>query len=114
MVLVINNLPANAGDTRDVDLIPGVGNGNRLQYSCLESSMGRRAWWATINGATESDTAEHIPYDPAQILLQQCTSFIHSKLALKTHKISNNRRMDNELSYIHTVKNYLAGKKMDY
>ena len=56
MVLVINNLPANAGDTRDVDLIPGVGNGNPLQYSCLESSMGRRAWWATINGATKSQT----------------------------------------------------------
>ena len=68
--------------------------------------MGYNQW-----GHKEPDTAEHIPYDPAQILLQQCTSFIHSKLALKTHKIPSNRRMDNELSYIHTVKNYLAGKK---
>ena len=46
---VLKNLPPNAGDTRDVDLIPGsgrypgVGNGNLLQYSCLENSMDREA-----------------------------------------------------------------------
>ena len=45
--LVVKNPPANAGDTREVGLIPGlgrspgVGNGNPLQYSCLESSMDR-------------------------------------------------------------------------
>ena len=45
MALVIKNPPANAGDTRDVGLIPGsgrspgVGNGNPLQYSCLEDPM---------------------------------------------------------------------------
>ena len=33
---------------------PEVGNGNPLQYSCLENSMERGAWWATIHGATES------------------------------------------------------------
>ena len=43
MVLVVKNTPANAGDARDSSLIPGlgrvpgVGNGNPLQYSCLES-----------------------------------------------------------------------------
>ena len=43
MVLVIKNLPANAGDIRDMGLIsglgrfPGKGNGNTLQYSCLEN-----------------------------------------------------------------------------
>ena len=46
---VVKNLPANAGDTRDAGLIPGSGrfpgegNGNPLQYSCLESSMDRGA-----------------------------------------------------------------------
>ena len=44
---VVKNLPANAEDTRDKDLIPGlgrspgVGNGNPLHYSCLENSMDR-------------------------------------------------------------------------
>ena len=38
---------------------PGEGNGNPLQYSCLENSMGRGAWWAT-HGVTESDPTEVI------------------------------------------------------
>ena len=52
MVLVVKNLSANAGDIRDAVLIPGlgrspgVGNGNRLQYSCLENYTGRGAWRA--------------------------------------------------------------------
>ena len=33
---------------------PGEGNGNLLQYSCLENSMDRGAWWATIHGVTKS------------------------------------------------------------
>ena len=47
---MVKNLPANTGDARDAGLIPGPGrspaggNGNPLQYSCLESSMGREAW----------------------------------------------------------------------
>ena len=51
-------------DVKDVGLIPGsgrspgVGNGNSLQYSCLENSMVRGAWQATIHGATESDMTE--------------------------------------------------------
>ena len=49
----------NAEDERDVGSISGLGrsleieNGNQLQYSCLENSMERGAWWATIHGATE-------------------------------------------------------------
>ena len=59
---VVKNLPANAGDTRDAGLIPGSGrfpgegNGNPLQYSCLESSMDRGAWWATVHGVAKSQT----------------------------------------------------------
>ena len=56
------NLPANAGDTGEVGLIPGlgrppgVGNGNPLQYTCLENSMGRGAWQATVHGMANSWT----------------------------------------------------------
>ena len=51
MVLVVKNPPANAGDARDVGLMPGsgrspgVGNGNPFQYSCLENLMDRGVWW---------------------------------------------------------------------
>ena len=59
---VIKKLPANSGDARDPGLIPGLGrspgkrNGNPLQYSCLENSMDREAWWATVHGVTKSQT----------------------------------------------------------
>ena len=51
---MVKNLPANAGDVRDVGLIPGLerslgeGHGSPLQYSCLENPMDRGAWWATV------------------------------------------------------------------
>ena len=56
------NSPANAGDTRDVGLIPGLGrspgggNENLLQYSCLGHFMDGGAWWATVHG---SHTVRH-------------------------------------------------------
>ena len=59
---MVKNLPANAGDERDLGLIPGLGrspgegNGNPLQYSCLEISMDRGDWWATVNGVQKSQT----------------------------------------------------------
>ena len=55
---VKKNLPANAGDVRDVGLIPGLGrspgevNGNLLQYSCLKNPVDRGAWLATVQGVT--------------------------------------------------------------
>ena len=57
---VVKNLPANAGDPRDVGSIPGsgrspgVGGGNPLQYSCLEISMDRGAWWVTVHRTAKS------------------------------------------------------------
>ena len=41
--LMVKNLPAHAGDANDVGSIPGAGNGNPLQYSCLENSMDKRS-----------------------------------------------------------------------
>ena len=62
MALVVKNLPANAGDIRDVGSIPGLGrsprggNGKPLQYSCLENPMDRGAWRATVHGVVKSQT----------------------------------------------------------
>ena len=64
MPLVVKNPPATAGDVGDLDLIPGSGrspgggNGNPLQYSCLENPMDRGAWQATVHRVTESDMTE--------------------------------------------------------
>ena len=59
------NPSANVGE---VGLIPGLrrshgeGNGNPLQYSCLENSVDRGAWWATVRGVTKLDVTEHTPH----------------------------------------------------
>ena len=64
MLLVVKNLTANEGDSRDQGSILGLGrspaggNGNPLQYSYLENFMDSGAWEFTIHGATESDTTE--------------------------------------------------------
>ena len=68
VTLLVRNLPVNAGDTRDAGSIPGLGrsprkgNGKPLQYSCLENSMDRGAWQATVHGPTKIQTrlTEHI------------------------------------------------------
>ena len=56
----------NTGNTGDVDSVPGSGrspregNGNPLQYSCLEKFMDRGAWWATVHVSTDtSEAIEH-------------------------------------------------------
>ena len=57
--LVVRNLHANARDTGDVGLIPGLGrspgegNGNPHQYSCLGNLMDRGAWWVTVHWVTK-------------------------------------------------------------
>ena len=59
---MLENLPANTGEARDVDLIPGSrrspgeGNGTPLQYSWLENPMDRGAWWAMVHGVANSWT----------------------------------------------------------
>ena len=59
---LVKNLPASAGDAGDVGLNPGLGqspgegNGNLLQYSFLENSMGGGLWGAKVHGVTKSWT----------------------------------------------------------
>ena len=74
MAPLVKNLPANAEDARDARLIPesgrspGDGNGNPFQYSCLENSMERGAWWATVMvyspwGCKQSDATTSSVYE---------------------------------------------------
>ena len=64
VLLVVKNLPANSGDIRDTGSIPrlerspGGRHSNPLQYSCLENSMDRGAWWAAVHGVTKSRTQQ--------------------------------------------------------
>ena len=57
---MVKNLPANVGDVRDTRSIPGLGrtpgggHGNPLQYSCLENSMDRGGWRATVYRVAKS------------------------------------------------------------
>ena len=49
----------NAGDLVSIPglgISPGEGNGNALQYSCLENPMDGGAWWSTVHGVVESQT----------------------------------------------------------
>ena len=63
-MLAIKNLPANAGDIRDVGLIPvpgrfpGGGHDSTLQYSCLEKTKDREAWKSTAHRVSESNMTE--------------------------------------------------------
>ena len=86
VALVVNNLPANAGDIGDAGLIsgsgrsPGGGHGNSLQYSCLEKPMDRGAWHIREHSVAKSQTqlkrlSKHtritifrIPFLPLKIL----------------------------------------------
>ena len=62
VALVVKNLPANVGDLGDLGLIPGSGrspgggNGNPLQYSCLDNPIDRGAWRATVHRVAKSQT----------------------------------------------------------
>ena len=59
---VVKNLPTNAGDVKDAGLIPGLGrspgegNGNPLQYYCLENPMDRVTWWPIVRVISKSWT----------------------------------------------------------
>ena len=85
MVQLVKNLPANVGDAGDSGLIPGLGrslgegNGNPLQYSCLENPMDRRSWhwavrrdWAHTQNYLYLSTCKYL--HPCSIMLNSCDS----------------------------------------
>ena len=86
MVLEVKNPPAKAGDARKVGSIPGWGRfpavriGIPLQYSCLEISMDREAWWATVHEVTKGQTqlSEHthnqIPWPNSELRVWEIDS----------------------------------------
>ena len=85
-------------ETREADLIPGLGrfpgerHSNPLQYSCLENHMDRGAWWATVYGVSKSRTRLsnlahvhaflHLPTDTHT---RQVLPFDFQKLTLKIY-----------------------------
>ena len=95
---MVKNLPANSGDIRDAGSIsgsgrtPGEGNGNSLQYACLENSMNRGAWQAIVCGVTKSRTR------PKQI-------------STNVYQRIDGSRCD---EYMYKVQYYLAIKRMNF
>ena len=72
---MVKNLPANEGDSGNMSMkgtqetwvwflglgrFPGEGNGNQLQYPCLENPMDRGTWWGTVHGVVKSDMTEQL------------------------------------------------------
>ena len=95
---VVRNLPANGGDARDMGSIPGSGrspgegNGNTLQYSCLENPMDQGAWWAAVYRVTQSQTR-----------LKQLIAKLRLKLK-NVGEITRLFRFDlNQIPYIYTL-----------
>ena len=80
MALVVLNLPAKAGDTKNMDSIPGPGRSpggghdNPLQYFCLENPLDRGAWWATVHRVAKSWTQ-----------LKPLSACVHARARTRTH-----------------------------
>ena len=95
---MVKNPAANAGDPRDVGLIPewgrspGIGNDNPLQNACLENPMDRGAWRATVLGATKSDRTEHTHTVGSLSLIithsSSSTSISFSRKMIRCHNIN--------------------------
>ena len=93
VALAVKNPPANAGGVRDMGLIlrsgrsPEGGNGNPLQYSCLENLMDRGAWWPTIHGFAKRDDWSNLAHVHAHMLYMNIVRRVNPKISLNKKKI---------------------------
>ena len=72
--LSVKESACNAGDVGLIpgsERSPGIGNGNPLQYPCLENSMNRGAWWATVHRVAESDMTAQCTNTSAYLKLKE-------------------------------------------
>ena len=58
-----------SGSVSELERSPGEGNGKPFQYSCLENSMDRGAWWATVHRITELDMTDRLIYWLKQLFI---------------------------------------------
>ena len=116
---MVKNQPANAGDTADTGSVPGWGrfpgrgNGNPLQYPCLQNPMNRGAWPATVRGVTKSQMVDsHFPLlcflkTPSAGKLTfrgpACVSFFLEKCALGAMLAEGRQKAGYEQSPSYTV-----------
>ena len=88
---MVKNLPANAEDVRNAvqsGRSPGEGNGNPLQYACLEDPMDRGAWRDTVQRVAKSSTRLKRLSKPARVLVQASHSHFFpftSKMSKAAH-----------------------------
>ena len=91
----VRNPPANAGGMGLIPgsmRCPGEGNGNSLQYSCLENPMKRGAWWATVHGVGNDLTTKQQPQSrlsTEESMLSNCGAGKDSLRVPKTASRSN-------------------------
>ena len=95
VVLVVKNLSANAGDLRDLGLVPGSGrslgggHGNPLQYSCLENPRDGGTWQATVHRVAELDMTE-------ELSTQACTDIQNIKRKGSKHTSTTSHQITQE------------------
>ena len=83
VTLVVKNSPANTGDLRDADSVPGSGRspgaeyGNPLQSSCLENPVDRGAWWATVHGVAKGQMRLNDLHTHAHIYVYSFSNSVH-------------------------------------
>ena len=80
---MVKESACNAGDPDSIPELgrpPREGNGYPLQYSCLENSTDRGAWWATVHGVAESDTTELLTCNTVLLTVVTPSLFHHHDL----------------------------------